>query len=136
MSRLPARHRTLLREALARRREELDALLGDDAPAPAGPLPTEPDAEEALRQLMVRLWPRVRNGIATPDDVDAMMRRLRQVAGPARDDLRFLDAWNNVYETVLRDAWKIPVRRPVVGPLLARYRKLLDGWLERIEENT
>ena len=132
MRRIPETNRRVLADALRRRREEVEALLGHDPPAPAPAAPSEAgDVEEALLVLMVRLWPGVRDGRATPDEADAMLRRLREVA--TVEDLRCLDAWNNAYETVFRVAWSGPGRRPDTGAHLALYRSLLLAWEQRLE---
>lgn len=134
--------RARLAEAFRTRRNRVLALLGASTPgaveAPVGgdaaDSGTGDDAEEALRRLMVRTWPRAAKPWAGEDDIHALLAELRQIAAPARDDLRFLDAWNNAYETVLEPAWDDPARREALVPVLTRYARLLESWALRLEE--
>ena len=80
--------------------------------------------EETLRVLMVRLWPRVMRGTATPEDLRDLFEHLRGLSELAGgDDLRFLDAWNNAYEglgiTAHRD-------------FLLEYAQILETQLHRL----
>ena len=82
------------------------------------------DAEEALRVLMVRLWPLVSRRTASQDEQRQFFAMLGQLWEPAlSDDLRFLDAWNNAYETA---AETFP------PGLIAAYRQLLDAHVRRL----
>ena len=65
---------------------------GAGVAAPAG------EAEETLRSVMVRLWPRARSA-DRPEDWLALFDALHRLEAAARsDDWRFFDAWNNAFE--------------------------------------
>jgi hypothetical protein len=84
------RRRHLIAAALRRRLQEV----GRRPAVPAGaPRPVGAADEERLRLTMVRLL-----GAGDPDALVTALEALRE---PARsDDLRFLDAWNAVYEAL------------------------------------
>ena len=82
------------------------------------------DPEETLRDLMVRLWPRLTRGIATPEDLSELFEHLgalSELAGGA--DLRFLDAWNNAYEALGTSAH---------DDFLSEYAQILEVQLDRL----
>lgn len=114
----------LLCEALQRRLELVEERLGrSSVQQPAFPRAADP--EEALRELMVTLWPRVRQGTAT----DAERARFREMLGtlwmPAlAGDLRFLDAWNNAFETAADE---------LDQPLLSAYADLLKAFVATLD---
>jgi hypothetical protein len=86
--------------------------------------PSDGDPEEVLRVLMVRLWPRLSRGVATPADRAQFFAMLAHLWEPAlSEDLRFLDAWNNAYEVA---ADEFP------PSLLAAYAQLLDAHVRRL----
>lgn len=126
---LPPASRIALAEVLTIRRRQIEA-----APAAVGAsLDPAEDVEETLRVVMVRLWPRVRNGTATAEERASFfthLSRLRQAA--SSDDLRFLDAWNCAYEALPGTAWTSHERRELVEPFLAAYGSLLDHHLTRL----
>lgn len=129
----PVPHRDLIRAALERRAAEVRDRLpptGRSAPAPTPEPPSDP--EEALRILMVRLWPRVLDAQATDPDGDAFLDAIRALEKPARgEDLRFLDAWNNAYETVTGARWP-GAGRHSSGPFLEAYARVLAHQVERL----
>jgi hypothetical protein len=93
----------LLEEALERRLSEVRRRVASGAAADqdVGHVAEGSGHEETLRVLMVRLWPRVTRGTATPEDLSNLFEHLRALSELARgDDLRFLDAWNNAYEAL------------------------------------
>ena len=60
-------------------------------------------SEEALRIFMVRLWPQINNGKGTLKAKSEFLSCLSQLAGMAlSQDWRFLDAWNNAYESIIK----------------------------------
>jgi hypothetical protein len=90
--------RALLLDALGRRLAEVQ---GRPGAGPGVQPPVEPpaDPEEALRVLMVRLLPQAEAASDGRSDAD-LVSGVRALHGAARsDDLRFLDAWNRVYES-------------------------------------
>ena len=120
----------VLREALQQRLELVEARL--DRPLPQRPtVPRAGDAEEALRELMVRLWPRVRDGVAGEAERTRYRETLAALWEPAAgDDLRFLDAWNNAYEALA--ARPELMQSDAARRLIARYAALLDHHIERL----
>ena len=119
--------------ALAARRAEVERDLGAATPTDEhGDLPPEsPDPEEALRLVMVRLWPALAGSTAGSRELGDLLGGLLTIRTPARGaDLRFLDAWNNAYEALLANpglAATPPARR-----LLVAYADILSGQLERL----
>lgn len=126
--------RSLLRDALAhRRRETLDRLGGgasrERAPAEAGS--TADDAEEVLRVLMVRLWPRIRKRRATPEEQVEFLRGVMGLSILARtEDWRFLDAWNHAFEAL--DLLTGGCDAELVRQFLIGYEQLLEHHLEEL----
>jgi hypothetical protein len=95
----PDLRRHILRKALSARLAEASRNLSPGSrplhAAAAG------DTEEALRVLMVRLMPRVQQGVASSEELDSFLSALASLADAARSgDLRFLDAWNSAYEAL------------------------------------
>jgi hypothetical protein len=123
MSRETAR---FLRDALETRLELVEARL-DDPPVERPDVSRAADPEEALRELMVRLWPRVGGGAATEAERVRFRETLWALWEPtAGGDLRFLDAWNNAFETAVNE---------LDQPLLAAHAKLLRAHVARLERD-
>jgi hypothetical protein len=88
------------------------------------------DTEEALRVLMVRLLPRVREGVASTEELHSFLSLLASLADAARSgDLRFLDAWNSAYEALLdgQSAVELAGFRRTYVDLLEHHLGGLDG---------
>jgi hypothetical protein len=116
-----------VREALGARLEEVRARGGDPASAmlPGGPPLTAEEAEELLRLVMVRLWPAARAPRAGAAEAERLVESVLQLRVAARrEDLRFLDAWNNAYEAL--------AARPelLAGPV---GKRLLDSYAAVLE---
>ena len=124
-----ARRRALLAAALQERRDDVQARLTAAADPAADP--PAPDPEETLRVAMVRLWPAVARGGGDARALDDLAAALLSLADSARgDDLRFIDAYNNAFETMVDHPALID--RPAAQRLLATYSDLLSGHLERL----
>jgi hypothetical protein len=124
-----AARRQLLREALEGRLREVRPLVRGTQPpeAPDGAA----DAEEALRVTMVRLVPALRAERAGRAELEALADALEGLREPARrDDLRFLDAWNNAYEALA--AHPSLVAEPAAQRILAPYAGVLDEHVRRL----
>jgi hypothetical protein len=144
----------LLKRALAGRLREVGEALGagrleaaaadagGPGPAPRtarGPAPsaerqaTERDAEESLRRLMVSALPRLRDLSVGDADRALVFSLLTDLEAPARsEDLRFLDAWNNVCEILL--AWpRDQLNRDDACGALRAYASLLETHIRRLE---
>jgi hypothetical protein len=120
--------RRLLREALAARLDEVRALIGD-APGEAPAAPPASDPEDVLRVVMVRLWPAAEARSAGAAERAQLAAALRGLAEAARgEDLRYLDAWNNAYETARRRGW--PERE--LAALLHPYAEALEAHVARL----
>lgn len=124
--------RSLLREALAQRRQEVLARLRELPQPQEGEVTTAAppdDPEELLRVVMVRLWPRIQKRRATPMEEDDFLRGVMGLALLARtDDWRFLDVWNQAFESLgLLAGGPSPA---VVRAFLAQYDGLLDHHLQ------
>jgi hypothetical protein len=120
--------RRLLREALGARLAEVRALIAQ-APVVAPPPPPAADPEEVLRVVMVRLWPAAEARSAGPGERAHVAAALLWLADAARgEDLRFLDAWNNVYETARRRRWP----EPELAGLLPSYAAALEAHVARL----
>ena len=116
-----------LEEALELRLSEVRSCiaLGAVADPNVGHVATGDGHEENLRVLMVRLWPRMTRGTATPEDLSNLFEHLRalsELAGGG-DDLRFLDAWNNAYEALGISAH---------ADFLSEYAQILETQLHRL----
>jgi hypothetical protein len=120
---LPAETARVLRAALERRLELVEARLAHGG-AERPRLPPAEDPEETLRELMVRLWPRVRDGRASDAERVRFRRSLGSLWEPALGaDLRFLDAWNNAFETAAAE---------LDHSLLTAYADLLRAHVRRL----
>jgi hypothetical protein len=120
--------RRLLREALGARLAEVRALI-PYAPGVAPPPAPAADPEDVLRVVMVRLWPAADAGSAGPGERAHVAAALLGLAEVARgEDLRFLDAWNNVYETARQRRWP----EPELAGLLPPYAAALEAHLARL----
>ena len=123
------RRRQLILEALQGRAEEVARQRAPGSEPPAG-IPAADDAEEALRVVMVRLWPEL---AAEPSS--ASLERLTLALGSLHDaargeDWRFLDAWNNAYETIAADEGL--ARAAPAQSMFATYAELLDHHIRRL----
>jgi hypothetical protein len=120
--------RLLLREALAARLVEVRALIRQ-VPGEAAPPPPGTDPEDVLRVVMVRLWPAAEARSAGPGERAHVVTALLGLAEAARgEDLRFLDAWNNVYETARRRMWP----EAELAGLLRPYAAALEAHVARL----
>jgi hypothetical protein len=114
----------LLHAALASRLDEVRARIRPPLPTPDVVPHAPEDAEERLRVVMVRLWPRVAEGTATNDDLALLREHLHAVSRLSRtDDLRFFDAWNNVYEALGAE---------MDDALLSEYAGVLEAQMRRL----
>lgn len=125
----------IIREALQKRLSEVLARLDGATPMPV-PGPEEgcqDDLEELLRVLMVRLWLRMTDGRATDDDKRMFFLHLQRLAGMAlSEDWRYLDAFNNAYEAVVKQEWSEEELRENVMPFFQQYSFLVEAHLKRI----
>jgi hypothetical protein len=120
------RHLGFLEEALELRLSEVRSriALGAVEDPNVGHVATAGGHEENLRVLMVRLWPRVARGTATPEDLSNLFEHLRALSELAGGgDLRFLDAWNNAYEALGISAH---------ADFLSEYAQILETQLHRL----
>src|SRR4051812_36378827 len=84
-----------------RRNEVASALAEPPRHTGAGQVPVAGDGgEEELRVFMVRLWPAAR-GDSSAEERERLLGAALGLETGARDDLRFLDAWNNAYEALV-----------------------------------
>jgi hypothetical protein len=105
---------------------------GSAVPSPAGSVVPSNDAEETLRLVMVRLWPRARSGGGREDWL-ALFDALRRLGAAAlTDDRRFLDAWNNAFEAFAAADFPEALRADAAR-FLEAYAALLRTHLARLE---
>ena len=91
------------------------------------------DPEEALRRFMVICFPRVTQGKATEEDITQFFALIAELAESAlTDDLRFLDAWNNAYEAIVKLKMSDPKMSVYVSPFLQCYVFILKFHLENL----
>ena len=121
-----------LEDRLAEVRGRLAALAGTPAPSPAGPDVTSGDAEETLRLVMVRLWPRARSGGGREEWLALFDGLHRLGAAALTDDPRFLDAWNNAFEAFAAADFHDALRAHAAR-FLEAYAALLRAHLARLE---
>ena len=94
----------LLCKALATRLAEVQARRPDPGQDRLQPAPAL-DPEEALRKVMVVLYPRIQKSAATRSERVLYYTLLQGLFTAAKTaDLRFLDAWNCTYEVCLQTA--------------------------------
>ncbi|MBI5321072.1 hypothetical protein [Bradyrhizobium sp.] len=111
-----------LRENL---RQRLCAI-GDGSKTRLAPPPSQPQAEEALRQLMVRYRPRIAARVITRDDLSMMLDQAAIVASAVQiDDLRFIDGLNATFES-----WGSGYEEEARVAFLAMYRSTLGVLVE------
>ena len=123
-----------IRNALSKRLSEV-RVKGNDLPA----LPiSEPDKddhekkEKILREIMVRLLPKIKEGREAKNERENVFALLAQIARDSlTEDWRFLDAWNNTYETIIDGKWSENEFKHHVIPFLRYYRFILENWLEK-----
>jgi hypothetical protein len=140
----PAPIRRLLLQVIEGRRRAVAALIAGSpsaqetlpagaAPAEAGPAGAGPaDDEETLRRFMVVAWPAA--GRMPQDDGvrSEFFGLLARLEAPAlRDDLRFLDAWNNAFETMA--AWPAAIgATDEMRTAFRTYARILDHQAARL----
>lgn len=91
------------------------------------------DPEETLRLLMVRYLPKVKEGRATKQDQVRVLTLILELADMAlTDDLRFLDAWNAIYETVCEKQHIMQDIKPLVIPFMQCYAFLLQSYINKL----
>jgi len=130
--------RQAARQVFARRLKEVQQRLADVEAEESEVAPGDADIgqvdsvdeEEALRRCMVKYWPKVCQSRATEQDLSlyfqyllALERRLNDAA-----DLRFLDAWNQAYETLVADQLveAMPMYREFLRRYAAAIKKLIS----------
>ena len=94
------------------------------------------DPEERLRLLMVKLHPKIQSGTSQPKEKDeyfSLLFKLSHVASCG--DLRFLDVYNNAYETIVKNQWSSEENSKYVMPFLQIYGRVLRERLRRMHEN-
>jgi hypothetical protein len=116
--------------ALARRLEEVRRLLPRAFAVDATPQPPV-DPEEQLRIVMVRLWPKASAEGSDADAWERLAEGVLSLALPAAgEDWRFLDSWNNAYETLAVGPQYLEL--PSAQRFLATYADLLHAHVQRL----
>ena len=124
-----SRHRLIL-DALRERAAEVARLRAPDS-SPATDWAPAHDPEEALRVVMVRLWPAFSAAPSSGAALESLAAGLLGLREAARgEDWRFLDAWNNAYESIAVD--EAIVGTAPAQALLATYAQLLDDHIQRL----
>ena len=134
--------KTIIREALESRLAAVtQALAGAGASGPAGQksppqkIREAQDPEEALRVLMVKLWPKIGREDCGREVIDEFVSTLFSLESHARGgDLRFLDAWNNAFEALSEKPglWEDP--RWLFTEFLKRYATLLEIHINNLRD--
>jgi len=123
-----------IRDALSKRLSELRVRVND---LPALPISdTDKDDNEKketiLREIMVSLLPKIKEGKEAKDERENVFELLAQIARDSlTEDWRFLDAWNNAYETIIDGKWSENELKHHVIPFLRYYRFILENWLQK-----
>lgn len=126
---LSFQHRQRLSNALKKRLLEVHELLDCsvdekiEVPVWETNLEMSNDDEEALRIIMVRWVPKILQHDFNGDDWDELLCLLIQIEPLAQQspDLRFLDAWNVVYEVAIDCA-----EEHISSAFLSRYAETLN----------
>ena len=123
-----------IRNALSKRLSELRVRVND---LPALPI-SEADKDDhekketILREIMVSLLPKIKEGKEAKDERENVFELLAQIARDSlTEDWRFLDAWNNAYETIIDGKWSENELKHHVIPFLRYYRFILENWLQK-----
>lgn len=125
----------LIHDALFRRLSEVRIRVND---LPGLPIPDldnddHEKKEEILREIMVRLLPKIKEARKTEDERENVFALLAQIGGDTlTEDWRFLDAWNNVYEAVIDGRPPENELEEYVILFLRYYRFILENWLEKV----
>lgn len=118
---IAARARPLVRAALAKRLAELGPV------EPAAALERSPHPEETLRVVMVKHYPKLaKYDAAQRAAAFALLLQLAEAA--LGEDIRFLDAWNAVYEATPAAARS----EPAFEPVRRAYARLLQAAITRL----
>jgi hypothetical protein len=124
---ISGRARPLVAAALEARRRRLG-----DIPLAANLPGATPGSEDALRRVMVQDLPKIASRAGDAAFRGEVCARLRLFAHEAASspDLRFLDAWNTIYEAASPlEAWKgCPAWRAALGS----YAAILAAQVERL----
>ena len=125
----------LIRDALSKRLSEVKVRV-NDLPSLSTPEPEEDDPEKKekiLREIMVLLLPKIKEGRETKDERENIFALLTQIARDSlTEDWRFLDSWNNAYETIIDVKWSENELKQYVILFLRYYRFILENWLEKV----
>jgi hypothetical protein len=125
----------LVHNALSKRLAEVRVRAND---LPALPIPGRDEddqekKEKILGDIMVRLLPKIKEGRETKDEREKVFALLVQIVrDSSTEDWRFLDSWNNAYETIISCKWPESELKEHVVPFLRYYRSILESWLEKV----
>jgi len=125
--------RRLLAEGLTRRARDVARFTTPGPAQNAASNQPASDREEALRIAMVRLVPAARHsGSHATEESDELLAAVLALEEAAADsDLRFLDAWNVAYETVVVGMGNAR-RGSRVTAFLVAYERLLSAHIQRL----
>lgn len=125
----------LIRDALSKRLSEVKVRV-NDLPSRSTPESEEDDPEKKekiLREIMVLLLPKIKAGRETKDEREKIFGLLTQIGRDSlTEDWRFIDSWNNAYETIIDVKWSENELKQNVIPFLRYYRFILENWLEKV----
>ena len=125
----------LIRDALSKRLSEVKVRV-NDLPSRSTPESEEDDPEKKekiLREIMVLLLPKIKAGRETKDEREKIFGLLTQIGRDSlTEDWRFIDSWNNAYETIIDVKWSENEVKQNVIPFLRYYRFILENWLEKV----
>lgn len=92
------------------------------------------EPEETLRLLMVRYLPKVKQGKATERDQVKILTLILELSEVAlTDDLRFLDAWNTIYEIFCENDSLLQEAKSLETPFLPYYAFLLQSYIQKLK---
>lgn len=125
----------LIRDALSKRLSEVKVRV-NDLPSRSTPESEEDEPEKKekiLREIMVLLLPKIKAGRETKDEREKIFGLLTQIGRDSlTEDWRFIDSWNNAYETIIDVKWSENELKQNVIPFLRYYRFILENWLEKV----
>lgn len=90
--------------------------------------------EKYLKIVMIKLYPKMGSDSISEEEKSEYFDLLSKLSVMAiSNDLRFLDAFNNAYELIVRKKWDSKDYHKYIIPFLKIYKYLLSNHLNKLE---
>lgn len=126
----------LIHEALQKRLSKTNNVLSQLTHEGAKNPPVDfcENCEECLKIVMVKLYPKLKSGNFTTKVKEQYFSLLLKLVKKAlSDDFRFLDAFNNAYETILQIKWSQQEQIKYLIPFFETYKFLLSSHSKKLK---